>query len=187
MQCGGGADAELDGAAEQHGNAARFGDMDQALGSVQAAGLDGHDIEDVDRLVSQKGQGEGVVEVGDVLDNIGGHGRAHSGQGCCRCVRVGVNLLGMVLGDHPRDTLERGFDSVDAQRRQRADAVDGLFFCPCARGVGFEIGVGAGAAAKDADALAVELEVGADLELVSSETGVDFSWISAASAAALRI
>ena len=66
-----------------------------------------------------------------------------------------------------------GFDRIDAEARERADAVDSLFLFPRARGVGLDIGVGAGEAAADADALAVEGEIGADFELEGAKARVD--------------
>ncbi len=73
--------AQLEGAAEQHGYATGLGDLDQALGAMQAAGLYRHNIENVDGLMAQEGQGEGVVEVGYVFDYIGGYRIGYSGEG----------------------------------------------------------------------------------------------------------
>ena len=110
------ANAELDRAAEQDGYASGRGELAQPLGAVQAAGLDGCDVEGIHGPVAQEGEGKRVVKIGDVFDEGGGHGCAHprQGQGCG--VWVGIDLFGMVLGHFAGDALDRRLHRIYAQR-----------------------------------------------------------------------
>ena len=52
------ANAEFDRAAEQDGDASGRGELAQPLGAVQAAGLNGRDVEGVHGPVVQEGEGK---------------------------------------------------------------------------------------------------------------------------------
>ena len=68
MHSRGRANAELDRATEQDGHASGRGELAQPLGAVQAAGLDGRDVEGIHGPVVQEGKGKRVVKIGDVFD-----------------------------------------------------------------------------------------------------------------------
>ena len=110
------ANAELDRAAEQDGDASGRGELAQPLGAVQATGLNGRDVEGIHGPVVQESEGKRVVKVGDVFDEGRGHGCAHSRQGRGCGVWVGIDLFGMVLGHFACDALDRRLNRIHAQR-----------------------------------------------------------------------
>ena len=169
MDEGGGARTQLDGAAQEGGDAAAAGGVDEALAAGHAAALGGDDVDHVHGPVADDRGGEGVVEVGHVLDDVDGGLLADPGEDGRGPVGVAVDALGMVVDHGPAHGVDGGLAGVDAGGGQLAQALHGLLLGPGAAGVAAQVDVGARHLAEPAHPLQVAAGIAPHLHLEGAD------------------